>query len=67
SLTDNAFQGCKPDKYEAAKDGTVFIRISYPIDAVEKGLFDAAKREEALYNEFKASQAFDRLEKKFLD
>ena len=67
SVTDNAFQGAKPDKYEVAKDGTVFIRVSYPIDAVEKGLFDAAKREEALYNEFKASQAFDRLEKKFLD
>ena len=34
---------------------------------VDKALLDAAKREEALYNEFKASQAFDRLEKKFSD
>ena len=67
SASDNAFQGSKPDFYEVAKDGTVYIRVSYPINAVEKGLFDAAKREESLYNEFKASQAFDRLEKKFSD
>ena len=67
SASDNAFQGSKPDKYKVAKDGTVYIRVSYPINAVEKGLFDAAKREESLYNEFKASQAFDRLEKKFSD
>ena len=67
SASENAFQGSKPDEYHQAKDGTIYIRVSYPIDACEKDLFDAAKREEALYNEFKASQAFDRLEKKFSD
>jgi len=47
------------------KDGTVYVRVSYSKDGVDKALLNAAKREEALYNEFKASQAFDRLEKKF--
>ena len=41
------------------------FRVSYSKDGVDKALLNAAKREEALYNEFKASQAFDRLEKKF--
>ena len=67
SASENALQGASPDKYEQARDGTVYIRVSFPKDAVERELVNAAKREEALYNEFKASQAFDRLEKKFSD
>ena len=58
-------QGYTSDKYEGMKDGTVYVRISYSKDAVEKDIFNAAKREEALYNEFKASQSFERLEEKF--
>ena len=57
-------QGATSDKYYKAKDGTVYIRVSYPKDAVDRAILNAAKREEALYNEFKASQAFDRMEKK---
>ncbi len=65
ATSDNVMQGATPDKYDKAKDGTVYIRVSYPKEAVEKAIFNAAKREEALYNEFKASQSFERLEKKF--
>ena len=64
AISDNVLQGATPDKYFKAKDGTVYVRVSYSKDGVEKAIFNAAKREEALYNEFKASQAFDRLDKK---
>ena len=64
AISDNVLQGATSDKYYKAKDGTVYIRVSYPKDAVDRAILNAAKREEALYNEFKASQAFDRMEKK---
>lgn len=64
AISDNVLQGAIPDKYAKGKDGTVYIRVSYAKNAVDKALLNAAKREEALYNEFKASQAFDRLEQK---
>ena len=65
AISDNVLQGATPDQYAKMKDGTVYVRVSYSKDGVGKALLNAAKREEALYNEFKASQAFDRLEKKF--
>ena len=64
SLSDNVLQGASSDKYFKANDGTVYIRVKYSKTKVDQGLINAAKREEALYNEFKATQAFDRLEKK---
>ena len=64
AISNNVLQGAVSDKYSKGKDGTVYIRVSYPKDGVDKALLNAAKREEALYNEFKASQAFDRLEQK---
>ncbi|MCF7919419.1 MAG: hypothetical protein K9N06_05850 [Candidatus Cloacimonetes bacterium] len=39
-----------------------FIRVSIPRETVNKNLVDQIKHEEALYNEFKASQAFKELE-----
>ena len=36
----------------------------YSKDKIGQAIVSAAKNEEALYNEFKASQAFDRLEQK---
>ena len=65
AISDNVLQGATPDQYAKMKDGTVYVRVSYSKDGVGKALLNAVKREEALYNEFKASQAFDRLEKKF--
>jgi len=40
-----------------------FVRVSIPKDAVNKNTLNKIKNEEALYNQFKASQAFDELEK----
>jgi len=64
SISDNVLQGATSDKYFKGKDGTVYIRVSYSKNKVDQGILNATKREEALYNEFKATQAFDRLEQK---
>lgn len=40
-----------------------FVRVSVPKEAVNKNLMNKIKNEEALYNQFKASQAFDELDK----
>lgn len=64
AISDNVLQGAIPDKYFKANDGTVYVRVSYAKDNVDKALVNSVKREEALYNEFKATQAFGRLEKK---
>lgn len=39
-----------------------FVRVSVPKEAVNKNLLNKIKNEEALYNQFKSSQAFDELE-----
>jgi hypothetical protein len=40
-----------------------FVRVSIPKDTINKNLMNKIKNEEALYNQFKASQAFQDLEK----
>jgi PBP1b-binding outer membrane lipoprotein LpoB len=47
---------------ENGKRYKVYVRVSIPRETVNKNLVDQIKREEALYNEFKASQAFQELE-----
>jgi hypothetical protein len=46
----------KDDRYQT------FVRVSVPKEAVNKNLLNQIKNEEALYNQFKSSQAFDELE-----
>ncbi len=64
AISNNVLEGAIPDKYFKAKDGTVYVRVSYSKENVNKNLINSIKREEALYNEFKATQAFGRLEEK---
>lgn len=40
-----------------------YVRVSVPKEAVNKNLVNQIKNEEALYNQFKASQAFQELDK----
>ena len=40
-----------------------FVRVSIPKETLNKNLMHKIKNEEALYNQFKASQTFDELEK----
>jgi hypothetical protein len=63
-VTKSSLDGAVADKYFKAKDGTVYVRVSYSKDTIQKKILNATKREEALYNEFKATQAFEKLEKK---
>jgi hypothetical protein len=39
-----------------------FVRVSIPKEAVNENLVDKIKKEEALYNAFKASQSFKELD-----
>jgi len=48
---------------DAGKRYKTFVRVSIPKDSINKNMLNKIKNEEALYNQFKASQAFDDLEK----
>jgi len=50
-------------KTENGQRFNAFIRLSVPTKTINKNLYDQISHEEALYNEFKASQAFQELEK----
>jgi hypothetical protein len=45
-----------------AKDGTYFILVEYSLDEARRNAIEAARQEEALFNEFKADQGFGDLE-----
>ena len=61
-VTDNSLQGSVVKEAYVAKDGTMFILVDYPLASMRQDALNAAKKEEALYNEFKAQQGFDALE-----
>ena len=65
SLVNTALKGCTIEKTEIFKD-RVFVMVTYDANkAREEAKATArleAKKEEALYNEFKARQAFDALD-----
>ncbi|MBN1948212.1 MAG: hypothetical protein JW784_00550 [Candidatus Cloacimonetes bacterium] len=44
-----------------------FLRVSIPKDAINKNTLNKIRNEEALYNQFKASQAFNELDKEIED
>ena len=65
SLVNTTLKGCTIEKTEVFKD-RVFVMVTYDANkareiAKENAKFEA-KKEEALYNEFKARQAFDSLD-----
>ncbi len=61
------FKGASIDKSETIKQKDnkikVFVKVRIPLSEVNKQTVNAIKNEEALYNEFKASQRFEELEK----
>jgi len=70
-VADEALNGCSPaggiyhnNSMYFAKDGTVWALMEYSLASVAQNALDAFKgpSEEALYNEFKASQAFKALD-----
>ena len=46
---------------------SIYILVEYSLNSVRQNTLDAVKKEEALYNEFKAKQGFDDLEKAISD
>ncbi len=66
SLVNTTLRGCTIEKTEVFKD-RVFVMVVYDANKTKEELKAAArieaKKEEALYNEFKARQAFDSLDK----
>ncbi len=66
-VSDAKFQGLSVDKSETIrlKDNKIkcFVRVKIPISEINKQTLGAIKNEEAMYNEFKASQRFQELEK----
>ena len=66
-VTSNSLAGSTINEAYVAKDGTIYILVEYSLNSVRQNALDAAKKEEALYNEFKAKQGFDDLEKAIRD
>ena len=66
-VTSNSLKGATIKEAYVAKDGTIYILVEYSLNSVRQNALDAAKKEEALYNEFKAKQGFDDLEKAISD
>ena len=66
SLSNKTLNGSVIEKTEI-KNGRVFVMVTYDINEVrtqaKQTARNAAKKEEALYNEFKARQGFDDLDK----
>jgi len=63
-VSNNSMNGARVAEVYPAKDGTMYVLVEYSLEQVKNAALSAAKnanREEALYNEFKASQAFDEL------
>ena len=62
-----SMKGCVVSKTFIAKDGTIYVLVEYPIGSAREEAINKAKdeleKQEALYNEFKARQGFDALEK----
>lgn len=62
-VTDQTLQGCVIKSTSVGKDGMVYVLVEYPLTAMRDSALNEARRQEALYNEFKAEQGFQALEK----
>ena len=62
-VVSKTLEGSSPDKQIKAKDGTWYVRVKYSKADAKNAMLESARREEALFNEFKARQGFNDLEK----
>ncbi|HKJ69213.1 MAG TPA: LPP20 family lipoprotein [bacterium] len=62
-VTDVALKGAKVKEVRITDDGTMYALVEYPLAALGEAALSEAQRQEALYNEFKAQQGFEALEK----
>ena len=50
------------EKTDIGRDGTIYVLVKYSVDGARQAALAEVKKQEALYNEFKAEQSFDELE-----
>jgi len=62
-VSNNVLNGSVIKKAYSAKDGTIYIMVELSLESVKNETLNSARKEEALFNEFKANQGFDELEK----
>ncbi|MFC1747046.1 LPP20 family lipoprotein [Candidatus Neomarinimicrobiota bacterium] len=62
-VTDATLTGAMIREAYIAQDGTYFILVEYSLDQARMQAMETARQEEALWNEFKANQGFDELER----
>ena len=61
-VADATLQGSVVVERKRGMDGTWYVLVAYPLENLRNATLETAKREEALYNEFKAEQGFEALE-----
>ena len=61
-IVSKTLEGTVTEKSDQSNDGTYYVMVSYSIKNAKNAILEAANREEALFNEFKAKQGLDRLE-----
>ena len=61
-VSSQVLSGSKIINTEVAKDGTFYVLVEYSLSAAVDASIDEARKQEALYNEFKARQGFEALE-----
>ncbi|UCH10052.1 MAG: LPP20 family lipoprotein [Fidelibacterota bacterium] len=62
-VTDATLTGAAIKETYIAKDGTYFVLVEYSLDQARRAAIETARQEEALWNEFKAEQGFEALER----
>ena len=62
SVSNNVLSNNTIKEVFSAEDGTIYVLVEMSKDAIKEQSLDAAKREQALFNEFKAEQGFEKLE-----
>lgn len=61
-VASTTLNGATVKEVELAGDGRMWALVELNLSAVKKAALENAKNQEAMYNEFKASQSFDALE-----
>jgi len=62
-VASTTLNGAIVKEVELAGDGRMWALVELNLSAVKKAAADNAKQQEAMYNQFKANQSFDALEK----
>ena len=61
-VSNNVLNGSVIKEAFSAKDGTIYILVELPLQAVNDETLKAVKKDEALFNEFKATKGFNDLD-----